>query len=102
MISPQWREGIRELYDFDHNLLSRMNKNAIYTNSQRRTIDADSIRLGRNSARFQSPRIDESVERVSNGPVNVRKSQSNLEVVKMTSPKMKIVIPVEAPAPKLK
>ena len=32
-------------------MLTRMNKNAMYTNSQRRTIDADSIRLGRNTTR---------------------------------------------------
>ena len=42
---------MRDLYDFEQTVLTRMNRNAVYTNSQRRTIDADSIRLGRNSLR---------------------------------------------------
>ena len=42
---------MRDLYDFEQNVVSRMNKNAVFTHTQMRTIDNEYVsRLGgRNS-----------------------------------------------------
>ena len=66
-----------------------MNKNAVYTNSQRRTIDADSIKLGRNSARkgnYSNMDVrgsNEGVATVDNERA-VRNSQTQLDYARDT------------------
>lgn len=66
-----------------------MNKNAVYTNSQRRTIDADSIKLGRNSARkgnYSNMDVRGSNEGVAtvDNEIAVRNSQTQLDYARDT------------------